>query len=262
VKKTQVLVLGTVFLFTALAAIQALAQEKIIPWERAGNYVGQTVTVEGIIVSSHNSGRACFLNFNPDYQHYLSLVIFASDFNRFPPQPEKHYLNKKVRVKGKILLYQGRPEIILSSPEQVKIVEKAGQEQGQEPALTADNRKGPEISGKSEAKKESATGLQSSGQPEREISWEEAANYYGQTVWVRGKVVAANNTGKVCFLNFHRNWKRYFTVVIFASSFSHFPEPPEKLYLNKEIRVYGRVKEYQGKPEIIVESPDQIEIIK
>jgi len=98
--------------------------------------------------------------------------------------------------------------------------------------------------------------------PEKEISWEEAANYYGQTVWVRGKVVAANNTGKVCFLNFHRNWKRYFTVVIFASSFFHFPEPPEKLYLNKEIRIYGRLKEYQGKPEIIVESPDQIEIIK
>ncbi|HPB60104.1 MAG TPA: OB-fold nucleic acid binding domain-containing protein [Candidatus Saccharicenans sp.] len=96
----------------------------------------------------------------------------------------------------------------------------------------------------------------------KEISWEEAANYYGQTVWVRGRVVAANNTGKVCFLNFHRNWKRYFTVVIFASSFSRFPEPPEKLYLNKEIRVYGRIKEYQGKPEIIVESPDQIEIIK
>ncbi|HNS05202.1 MAG TPA: OB-fold nucleic acid binding domain-containing protein [Candidatus Saccharicenans sp.] len=97
---------------------------------------------------------------------------------------------------------------------------------------------------------------------EKEISWEEAANYYGQTVWVRGRVVAANNTGKVCFLNFHRNWKRYFTVVIFASSFSRFPEPPERLYLNKEIRVYGRIKEYQGKPEIIVESPDQIEIIK
>jgi micrococcal nuclease len=98
--------------------------------------------------------------------------------------------------------------------------------------------------------------------PKKEISWEEAADYYGQTVWVRGKVVAANNTGKVCFLNFHRNWKRYFTVVIFASSFPLFPEPPEKLYLNKEIRVYGRLKEYQGKPEIIVESPDQIEIIK
>jgi len=108
----------------------------------------------------------------------------------------------------------------------------------------------------------SAILLFSQEKTEKEISWEEAANYYGQTVWVRGKVVAANNTGKVCFLNFHRNWKRYFTVVIFASSFSRFPEPPERLYLNKEIRVYGRIREYQGKPEIIVESPDQIEIIK
>jgi len=262
VKKTQVLILGTAFLFTAMAAIQALAQEKIIPWERAGNYVGQTVTVEGIIVSSHNSGRACFLNFNSDYQHYLSLVIFASDFNRFPQLPEKHYLNKKVRVKGKILLYQGRPEIILSSPEQVKIVEKADQQPEQDTAVARGDNKAPATGGNVEKGKEVTSGLQSGRKPEREISWEEAANYYGQTVWVRGKVVAANNTGKVCFLNFHRNWKRYFTVVIFASSFSRFPEPPEKLYLNKEIRVYGRLKEYQGKPEIIVESPEQIEIIK
>ncbi|MDD8019915.1 MAG: OB-fold nucleic acid binding domain-containing protein [Acidobacteriota bacterium] len=259
-KQIKAVILTAALLFTGLTALQAFAQEKIIPFEKAGDYVGQTVTVAGVIVSSYNSGRACFLNFDPDYQHYLSLVIFASDFNRFPPQPEKYYLNKKVRVRGRIMLYKGRPEIILSSPDQIKIVEEAGEEQAQTVAI--DGQRIAAAGGKAEAEEKAAARLQSSDKPEKEISWEEAADYYGQTVRVRGKVVAANNTGKVCFLNFHRNWKRYFTVVIFASSFSRFPESPEKLYLNKDIRVYGRIKEYQGKPEIIVDSPEQIEIIK
>lgn len=94
-----------------------------------------------------------------------------------------------------------------------------------------------------------------------EISWEEAGDYYRQKVRVRGRVVAASNTGRVGFLNFHRNWRRYLTVVIFASSFDRFSEPPEKYYLGREIRGLGVVKEYWGKPEIVVESPEQIEIL-
>jgi len=224
------------------------AQEKVISWEEAGNYVGREVVVEGVIVRSYNSGRACFLNFHPDYQRYLSLVIFAADFASFPPEPEKHFLNKKVRVRGRVVIYRGRPEIILNSPSQITVIRDFQANEEQTPGA---------VPGKDRI-------LSSESKPgsEREISWEEAASYYGQTVWVRGKVVAANNTGKVCFLNFHRNWRRYFTAVIFASDFDRFPAPPEKLYLNREIRVFGRVREYQGKPEIIVESPEQIEIIQ
>ena len=38
------------------------------------------------------------------------------------------------------------------------------------------------------------------------ISWRDAGKYYGQTKTVEGKIVASNNTGKVCFLNFHKDW--------------------------------------------------------
>lgn len=94
------------------------------------------------------------------------------------------------------------------------------------------------------------------------ISWSNAAKYYGQTVVVEGKIVASNNTGKVCFLNFHKDWRRYFTAVIFASDFDRFPPHPEDYYLNRMVRVRGLVKEYQSKPEIILKSPSQIEVIK
>ena len=93
------------------------------------------------------------------------------------------------------------------------------------------------------------------------ISWKDADQYYGQTKTVEGKIVASNNTGKVCFLNFHKNWRRYFTAVIFASDFRKFPDNPENHFLNRVVRVKGLIKEYRSKPEIILKSPSQIEII-
>jgi aspartyl/asparaginyl-tRNA synthetase len=96
----------------------------------------------------------------------------------------------------------------------------------------------------------------------KKVPWDEAQNYYGQTVTVTGKVVVAHNTGKVCFLNFHRNWKRYFTAVIFAADFDKFPERPEDCYLNKTVEVTGPIKEYKGKPEIVLKDPGQIVIVE
>jgi hypothetical protein len=93
------------------------------------------------------------------------------------------------------------------------------------------------------------------------ISWEDADQYYGKIMSVEGTVVATHNTGKVCFLNFHKNWKRYFTAVIFESDFEKFQAPPDEYYLFKKVRVRGLIKEYKGKPEIIVNHPSQIEII-
>ncbi len=94
------------------------------------------------------------------------------------------------------------------------------------------------------------------------ISWQDAHEYYGQTKTVKGKIIATNNTGKVCFLNFHKNWRKYFTAVIFSSDFDKFPPYPEEYYLRRTVRVTGLVKEYRGKPEIIIKSPSQIEVIE
>jgi len=94
------------------------------------------------------------------------------------------------------------------------------------------------------------------------ISWQEAGKYYGKTKTVEGKIIVSNNTGKVCFLNFHKDWKKYFTAVIFSSDFDKFPPNPEDYYLNRKVRVTGLIKEYKDKPEIIIKSTAQIEIIE
>ena len=92
------------------------------------------------------------------------------------------------------------------------------------------------------------------------ISWQDAARHYGEHCTVEGTIVATRNTGKVCFLNFHANYRKYFTAVIFASRFSH-PANPEDFYKGRKVRMTGLIKEYQGKPEIVLESPNQIETV-
>ncbi|MEO0129185.1 MAG: thermonuclease family protein [candidate division WOR-3 bacterium] len=102
----------------------------------------------------------------------------------------------------------------------------------------------------------------SSKKPDEVISYLDANKYYGKIKTVEGTIVLTNNTGKVCFLNFHKDWKRHFTAVIFASDFDKFPKNPEDYYLNRKVRVTGLIKEYNGKPEIILKSPSQIQIVK
>ena len=51
-----------------------------------------------------------------------------------------------------------------------------------------------------------------------------------------------------------------FTVPIWGSGRGKFKEPPETLYDQKQICVTGVIKEYKGKPEIIVNNPEQIQI--
>jgi micrococcal nuclease len=94
-----------------------------IPWRSADKYYGQVKTVEGVIVASNNTGKVCFLNFDEDWRRYFTAVIFASDFAAFPPNPEDYYLNRRVRVRGLIKKYKGKPEIILKSTSQIEIIE-------------------------------------------------------------------------------------------------------------------------------------------
>ena len=106
------------------------------------------------------------------------------------------------------------------------------------------------------------TGMLSQGRTAGQvIVWQDAGKYYGKNVIVEGTIVGSYNSGKVCFLNFHPDYKHHFTVVIFASAFPRFPANPENYYMGKKIRVSGYIKEYQGKPEIILNDPGQIEVL-
>lgn len=97
---------------------------------------------------------------------------------------------------------------------------------------------------------------------ENTINWKDAANHYGKYKTVEGTIVSGKCLPKVCFLNFDKDYKTTFAAVIFASDFSKFPANPDQYYRNKKVQVIGTIKEYKGKPEIILKDPGQIQIIK
>ncbi len=92
-----------------------------------------------------------------------------------------------------------------------------------------------------------------------------AGKYLGREVIVEGKIVDTYHHLKsnTVFLNFEKPYpNQCFTGVIFRSNLHRFPKNPEKYYLNKTVRIFGEVKEYKGRPEIILETPEQIEVRK
>ena len=92
----------------------------------------------------------------------------------------------------------------------------------------------------------------------------EAGKYFGRELIVEGKVADAyRSKTNTVFLNFEKAYPNHcFTGVIFSSNLYKFVQNPEDYYLNKTVRIMGEVKEYQGKPEIILETPSQIEVGK
>lgn len=80
------------------------------------------VIVQGKVVDSHKGEGVVFLNFEKPYPNScFTAVIWDEDWKKFPNNPEEYYLNKLVRVKGKIEFYKGRPEIFLENPLQIEI---------------------------------------------------------------------------------------------------------------------------------------------
>ncbi len=51
-----------------------------------------------------------------------------------------------------------------------------------------------------------------------------------------------------------------FTAVIFRSAKPIFPEA--RSWERKKVRLHGMVKEYRGKPEIVLERAEQVEVVR
>ena len=92
-----------------------------------------------------------------------------------------------------------------------------------------------------------------------------AGKYLGRELIVEGKIVDTYRDLKsnTVFLNFEKPYpNQCFTGVIFSSDLYKFVQNPEDYYLNKTVRIMGEIKEYQGRPEIILEDPFQVEVAK
>lgn len=93
------------------------------------------------------------------------------------------------------------------------------------------------------------------------ISIDSVTKHYGEKVTVCSKVYGTKALEKVTFINLGAAYPNsLLTVVIFTKDKDKFKSAPEAMYSEKSICVTGELKEYNGKPEIVVSSPDQIAI--
>lgn len=111
-------------LVPALAlASAARAETTKITWEEAAKHVGEEVTVEGRVLGVHCSPLSCLLAFEPTFNGFTA-VVQASKFNLFPPSElEQRYSGRKVRVRGKVVERDGKPEIMVEKPEDLVLAD-------------------------------------------------------------------------------------------------------------------------------------------
>jgi DNA/RNA endonuclease YhcR with UshA esterase domain len=101
----------------------------------------------------------------------------------------------------------------------------------------------------------------------RPLTPEEAARKVNEKVTVQMEVKSAALRGEVCFLNSQEDFKdeKNFTIFIGGEALKKFKEAkiddPAAHFKGKTVRVKGQVKLYRDKPEIVVDGPDQIEVV-
>jgi len=97
--------------------------------------------------------------------------------------------------------------------------------------------------------------------PGQILPWHQAPQYLGRIATIQGEVLLARNTGKVCFLNFVKQWRGRFYIILFEDVLDSWPQPPEKYFLHKTVRVTGKITTHDTVSQIHVRDPSQITII-
>lgn len=107
--------------YAGTAAAGAAAPRSIgtIDYTEAPNHIGETASVHGTLIDTYTaSSGTVFLDFCDNYKNCpFSGVIFADNATRFGDLSQ--YAGKAVTVTGKISAYQGKAEIVLSTPDQL-----------------------------------------------------------------------------------------------------------------------------------------------
>jgi hypothetical protein len=112
------------FLFTLLLAGTAAAQTTIAAGS-AGKHMGETVTICEKVFSGKriDATKTTLLDVGGYYpKQPLVVVIPGRDRNKFKGNPEVDYDGKDITVTGKVIMYNGKPGILVQDPRRLKLV--------------------------------------------------------------------------------------------------------------------------------------------
>lgn len=93
-----------------------------VDFHDAGSHTGETGCVAGRVVRVFTSGSGnTFLDFCAAYRNCpFTSVIFSSDRSKFGDLATLG--GRRVELQGSITVYQGRPEIVIHDPQQIRVL--------------------------------------------------------------------------------------------------------------------------------------------
>jgi len=84
-------------------------------------HVGDSLTIKGFVADIYLSDKVAYLNFENKFpKNMFSCAIFSNKFDEFGDL--SRFKNKNVEVNGKITTYKNKPQVILNSKDQIKII--------------------------------------------------------------------------------------------------------------------------------------------
>jgi DNA/RNA endonuclease YhcR with UshA esterase domain len=121
-KKLSAFRLLTTLILVLWLVVSPGKADTILPDTEAANHVGQTVSVEGTITKVFKSKNGnTFLNFGGDYPDVTFVVWIPQDAPEAADPSLPNLEGKKVKIVGTIQLYRGKPEIKVSTKEQIVV---------------------------------------------------------------------------------------------------------------------------------------------
>jgi len=126
--------LGTFAMLSSLFLCLSLAvaddpPKPVGPME-AAKKVNEEVTLQMEVKSAALREGVCFLNSEEDFKDAKNFTVFIDKEALAKFKEAKiedtaaHFKGKTIQVKGKVTLYRERPEIKVSGPDAIKVVEK------------------------------------------------------------------------------------------------------------------------------------------
>jgi len=105
---------------TTSSVSSANTQNNVYDYTEAPNHIGEYASIRGKVVKVYASRKGTiFFDYDYDYRNApFSAVIFASSSYKF--NNPYQYEGQTITITGLIKTYQGRAEIILNSPDQIR----------------------------------------------------------------------------------------------------------------------------------------------
>jgi len=112
-KLTLIILLCTVAVFTKA--------QTTISIKDISKHIGETVTICDSVYTTRALPNLTLINLGAEFpKQLLTVVIYKADLEKFK-EPEKAFLNKKVCITGKLVLYNDKPQIVVNEAKHIAL---------------------------------------------------------------------------------------------------------------------------------------------